>query len=680
MDMLGAVLEGRAEDLEKMIIQNPNHVNYPIGLPFEAHGGRFFNHPSLQQCVFLQHPDQRLFDIAAALPPTSVIWVLLNHKAKGSTHPLGTDLTLHNAIKNGRAITVNSLLNGNHSDVNGIPGSSWKPLVQATFWNQPNIVRLLLDKGARVNDTAPLFNGQTATGSVTKSPLQMVLDRRADNMLNQPIRERCEKILKMLLDASADIHVPPAVDQFVPSGDLIGISPFETFLRPFQADALWYQKLSETEVDCLASFLRKGANTQELLNCYPCTSSSRNTFEHQILWHSTPAAARLFVDNADPTPNGNGTNILHEIVGCCPEAHRHPAETLRDITALVKRGADPNRIDSKGMTVLRACIRYCPSVDLVKRVEALLEAGANPNVDDGSAHPIVEAARTLEEPVLLPVVELLVARYGIRYLSLPGLHPSVGNYFPIPERPSFQDTLWYTSHNGEFELTMRELLPEDVVVTVQTAAFSVASKHYLDTISRQPRKNADGRFSERDKEEIWHIVTLRHNKRLPVHSSNLDLLMSLTLPVSTTPILANRSPQPSKPPQRFFAMFCQQETRRAAVTETSSSETPINISNSTEAPTTSRRASISSETSNQSSSSFFVPSTTQIRFLDIGRATRPGDQEKAFNSVLTHKCDSCSDGRMLTEAEYKRHEEEHLHTLSCDEVGCKRRFCVAERG
>jgi hypothetical protein len=68
MGMLGIVLEADAQKLEHLVRTNPNQINYPIGLPFDAHGGRFFNHPVMQQCVILQHEEQTLLDIACALP------------------------------------------------------------------------------------------------------------------------------------------------------------------------------------------------------------------------------------------------------------------------------------------------------------------------------------------------------------------------------------------------------------------------------------------------------------------------------------------------------------------------------------------------------------------------------------------------------------------------------------
>jgi hypothetical protein len=160
LEMLAAVLGSDSQKLEQLVRANPSHINHPIGLPFDAHGGRFFNHPSMQHCVISQHSAQTLLDIACALPTGPVVWVLLAYGAKGSSHPLGTDLALHNAIKNGRLHTVQTLLQGGHSDVNGSPANLWRPLLQATFWNFPEIVRCLLDRGVRVNDISSEAEGK----------------------------------------------------------------------------------------------------------------------------------------------------------------------------------------------------------------------------------------------------------------------------------------------------------------------------------------------------------------------------------------------------------------------------------------------------------------------------------------------------------------------------------------
>ncbi|KAF3041033.1 hypothetical protein E8E11_004224 [Didymella keratinophila] len=145
-DMLECVLDNDSVKLEKILLEHVNEVNDPIGMPFELPSGRFANHPALSRMVIMQHSQQTLLDIAAGMPNGPVVWVLLTYGAKGSTHPLGTDLALHNAIKNGRHYTVQALLIPGRSDVNGLPDKRWRPLLQAVFWTGPEVVSILLKK------------------------------------------------------------------------------------------------------------------------------------------------------------------------------------------------------------------------------------------------------------------------------------------------------------------------------------------------------------------------------------------------------------------------------------------------------------------------------------------------------------------------------------------------------
>jgi hypothetical protein len=57
MDMLGAILEGDSPKLESLVMENIDHINDPIGLPFETPNSRFFGHPIMNEMVIGQHPD-----------------------------------------------------------------------------------------------------------------------------------------------------------------------------------------------------------------------------------------------------------------------------------------------------------------------------------------------------------------------------------------------------------------------------------------------------------------------------------------------------------------------------------------------------------------------------------------------------------------------------------------------
>jgi len=671
--MLEAVLDSDSQRLEHMILAHPDHVNLPLGTPFEVPGGRFFHHPAMRQCVILEHPNQTLLDIACALPAGPVIWVLIANGGKGSTHPLGTDLALHNAIKNARAPTVQSLLFTGQSNVNGLPGTTWKPLHQATFWNVPEIVRMLLDRGANVNDSAAM-----ADGTPLKTALQLALDRRADHYFNQPIRERIEKILKMLLDSGANIHVPPA--------ELDALTPFETFIKPWQGSPNWMAHVSPDDMYCLEAFLRKGADIQAIFTAFSCSSPSSTTFEHQVLWHSTPAIARLLIDHASPNSQGNGSNMLHEILGSCPDVKRHPAETLRDIEVLLQRGANPNRLDRNGSTPLKTCIDRCPAVDIIPRLKALLNGGADPEMKDNNGFlPFVHATRTFSEPLLSQVLHVLVAKFR-------GGHHQIWHeqYFPIPTEPTLAQVLLYSGQSGGFTATTHRLMPEDVRTHFQRAAFSVASTNFLDAITHRVKMAPDHRLSGQECDELRHMIELRQASFLPPYAFDQEVILNLlapptqsqiptsqphttipsilnaSSPVSTTILLPDTMPGP---PLAF------------PITLDPNLPTPIPLDTpQTHPPSLSRRSSASSINSNQSVMSFFIPTTTQVRWSDVETPAKPGDLQKATQRILKYRCKSCKDGNLLTKAEFKRHEEEHLHTLVCCEEGCPRRFCVAERG
>ena len=338
--MLGAILDKDSARLEKLVVQNLQHVNDPIGQPFDSPNSRFFGHPALSQMVILQHPDQTLLDIASGMPCSSVIWILLSHGAKGSRHPLGSDLALHNAIKNGRPYTVQALLVPGRSNVNGVPGSNWQPLRQAVFWNVPEVVQIILRRGANIEDSGP----SPLNPDADHTALQLCLESRASKYKDLPAKERCHQILKTLLEADADIHVQPA--------KISTETIFQMFIRPWQSNAFWSSRPTPTELECFKILLEKGAYLNVPFEGFPCGSPLSKTFEHQILWHSNPTIARFLIDNFVQSPQNSGSILLHEILGSCPDAKRHPADTLRDIEVLIQKGISPRPPGRYGHTTI----------------------------------------------------------------------------------------------------------------------------------------------------------------------------------------------------------------------------------------------------------------------------------------------------------------------------------------
>jgi len=666
-NMLAAILEADSQRLESHLMQHPDYINHPIGEPFGTSGGRFFNHHAISQCVLLQHPGQKLLDIACALPSGPAIWVLLAHGASGSRHPLGTDLALHNAIKNGRIYTVQALLLPGRSNIHGEPGTTWKPILQAVYWNHPGVVRMLVDRGANVNETSPWIDG------TPKNTLDHCLDRRARDFAKAEIKASCDAILKTLLNAGADIHARPGGEQTP--------TTFEVFLQPWQGDPHWISKVDATEMDCLEAFIRKGANLKTTFTGFNCGAPSADSFQHQMLWHSTPAAARLLVEHASPNPGGNGCTLLHEIVGSCPGAKRHPSDSLRDIEALLQRGADPNLLDESSFTPLRRCLERCPAVDILPRLRMLLDGGADPELKHSNRlPPYVLAARTFEEPLRSQIMDFLVAKikgrqprivYDVTFTWSEG-------YFPIPDEPTWAQVQCYNGQNGDFNANLERMVPDDVRAVFQRACFSVASGHFLDAATLRTKMLHPLPPTLSQKDEIYQAVAQRQEAGLPAYTFDQDFVMILLKP-QMTPILTNYLTTVSQPmaatqSESFLLPHQTPIASTAGMEPSTAAPAPFQFN-----ATSSARHEGPAAPPSHRHIDFSMPETTLIRWPNPGSQTRPGDIQKAKDSVLRFRCEECGNGNLLTKAELEKHVTEHEHTRQCQRDDCRRRFCVPSK-
>ncbi|KAI4637363.1 hypothetical protein J4E83_000179 [Alternaria metachromatica] len=454
LDMVGAVLDGDLQKLEKLIVDNVDHINHPIGLPFDEAGARFVGHPALSEMVILQHPNQTVFDIACG-----------------------------------------------RSEVNGLPGSSWTPLRQAVFWNVPDIVRILLNRGANVEDAGP-----SPEKPGVHTALQLCLLHRMKIYTDPAARKNCHTLLEMLLSAGANVHRKPP--------ELVAQSNLSMFIMALQNRPYWAADLSSDELECLRLFVCKGASFPPFFGGYPCKSLCRDKFEHQALWHSTPTFARWLIDIFVPTPTNDGTSLLSEVLGCCPDAKRHPTDTLRDIEVLLGKGVDPNSAAHDALSPLRKCIAECPAVDIVPRLRMLVNGGADPECEDADGvQPYVQAAESFEEPLRTEVMSVLVAK--------------ISGLFPISETQTYDQVMACTRQTGEFMLNMRNMVPEHVQSIFQRAYFTVISEYFLNTMTRVAKTKL---LSSKEKDEIVWIVSIRDGVDLPKYSFDQKLVIALLDP------------------------------------------------------------------------------------------------------------------------------------------------------
>ncbi|KAI2488296.1 Clr5 multi-domain protein [Pyrenophora tritici-repentis] len=477
LDMIGAILENNVQDLEKLVVANADRVNDPIGLPFDQPGSRFFTHPALSKMTIRQHPGQTLFDVACGMPSGPVIWMLIAYGAKGTRNPFGTDSALYNAIKNGRTKTVQALLQSGRSDVNGLPGTVSQPLYEAVFWNVPEIVRILISRGARLENSSHSVGGPSL-----QNALQLCLLNRARFYADTSYREKCHAILRQLIDVGADVHSAPP--------DPAMRSNFHMFTEPWQDRPYWALEFSETETACFRLFASKGVDLETTFKGCPCGSADQNTFQHQALWHSTPSFAQSLVDSFVCTPLNDGMGLLSEVLGSCPNAKRHPAYTQRDIQVLLGKGVSPNGTGRDNSSPLQVCLSTSPATDVVSRLQVLLAHGADPEArDKNMVQAYVLASEIFQEPLRSEVMSVLVANMSGKYVNqIDDVSYSWSkDHFPIPKTPTYEQVIACTDGKSSFAQDMYYMVPERAQGEFRTAYFTVISGYFLESVD-QPAK------------------------------------------------------------------------------------------------------------------------------------------------------------------------------------------------
>lgn len=661
-DLLECILNRDSEKMEVLLMEHGDNVNHHVGLPFELSNGRFANHEALSQMKLTQHPRQTLLDIASAMPDGPVIWVLLSYGARSSTHPLGYDLAMHNAIGNGRQYTVQALSIPGRSNINGLPDNSWKPLLQAVLWSGPEIVGILLKRGARVNDV-----GSSSVSSRMYTALQLCLERRSSEYQDESLRLQCNENLKLLLNAGASLHILP------PEGPIA--TPFEMFLEPWRSRDHWNMEMSSLEMDCLGLFVGKGADLSTKFLGYPCAASSSDTFAHQALWHSPLRISRRVISSCGQDYPNSGALLLHELLGKCTDANRHCAEPLEDIEILLGRGVNPNALDDFGMAPLRKCVEHAPTVDVLTMTKRLLDGGADPEYEDvAGMQPYAVAALTLPEPVRNEVLQVMLAKMQGRGTVTKSdmTYRWEAGLFPIPEDPSYQQALSCTMREGAFRLSMQEMVHIDVQQSFRRAYLAVLSGRLLGNIAKRA---ATCKVSEKDRWNVMLTLSLRKGANLPNYQFDQGFVIAL---LGFPNIDINKLDAVHNAPRSIKEGNTEESDQRSdpPALGTTSVFRPFQLNTRHSASSISSLVTPTESQDLSATNDSFVGDTTQIRWRNL-------ESSKASKSiasyVLQYKCSTCADNRLLTMAELQTHEIEHAHTIECDGVGCIRRFCNGTR-
>jgi hypothetical protein len=238
-------------------------------------------------------------------------------------------------------------------------------------------------------------------------------------------------------------------------------------------------------------------------------------------------------------------------------------------------------------------------------------------------------------------------------------------HFPISETQSYEQVMSCSRNTGDFRLEMLGMVPADIRETFQRAYFSVASNNFLDNMTRTAKARM---LTPRDKDEIVWVIGMRKGIDLPDYKFDQGLVIALLDPQRVLDIPPGSSDSGTT------------RTIEHATTAAMHAQWQFNPNNTT--TTTSPRQSSASALNPDAESQtadFFMPTTTLIRWRYPDKAPKPGDLEKARNSVLQYHCGTCDDGVPLTKGEQEKHGAEHAHTSTCDQKDCERRFCVLRR-
>jgi hypothetical protein len=371
------------------------------------------------------------------------------------------------------------------------------------------------------------------------------------------------------------------------------------------------------------------------------------------------------------------------VVGICADALRHPAETLKDVESLLKKGVDPNALDNLGITPLRKCIEQGLATDVVPLVRKLLDGGADPEYEDvDGVQPYSVAARTLAEPVRSDILQAMLAKMrGSHTKTKDGrTYRWDSGLFPIPDDPTYQQVLSCTKPDDNFQLSMHEMVPIDVQPAFQRAYFAVTSSRVLERITQDAMFKT---ITEKDRWDILLVLSLRKAANLPNYQFDQGLVITLLdFPKIST---AKLSSTPAKPSEVETSDYNEDTTPHSTLTPDSAMpdvmpayqpfQLNTNSSSNSSHPSPLLKLSHESGASNDA----FVGDTTQVRWLNPEAKRPPSDTKKTASYVVQYRCSVCADDRLLTKTEIHKHEVEHAHTTECDDVGCARRFCRETR-
>lgn len=269
-------------------------------------------------------------------------------------------------------------------------------LQYAVYWSDPNLVKLLLDKGADINltddgDDTALMEAARSDDPRNKVIIRLLLDRGADvraggnRALLNAAKEAGPEVVEMLLKKGAD----PNARNIVPdSGDSAGDT------------ALMYAAQGDF-VKAVRLLLAAGADARAVNERGQTVLMKASRVDAGREVKNRVAMLELLLNrgvDVNARDKEGKTALMHAAYEWFTEAggvFSHP-EILR---VLLERGADVNAQDSQGQTALMTAIEYCritpAKAGNLEVVRILLEKGARVNLRNRDGRTAMTYAKAL---------------------------------------------------------------------------------------------------------------------------------------------------------------------------------------------------------------------------------------------------------------------------------------------
>ncbi|MFC1855547.1 ankyrin repeat domain-containing protein [Thermodesulfobacteriota bacterium] len=280
----------------------------------------------------------------------------------------GIDSKFFKAIKNGGIKDVKNLIKEG-ADVNQEEGFGMTPLMWASNMERADIVKLLIDNGAKVNATCYYGGGTALIMTCSEEVAKVLMENGAD--IN--IRDNRGK---SALDVAKKIGATALVDLLFKSGA-------DTTLIHTEESLIELKVLSKEIITLSAGSMQEPGSDVEYIK----EKQRKDIEKFRQLVEKSLAANKLSKESADKMVSdlvttyekvsmkdtSPGATFMNAIYG----------GDISKIRKLIKEGADVNEKDVDGMSALMSTIRNLCDIDIVK---LLIANGAdlNATTDNGS--------------------------------------------------------------------------------------------------------------------------------------------------------------------------------------------------------------------------------------------------------------------------------------------------------